>query len=113
MNDTTLSAADMREMLTETGLPARIDEAAAKIASRLPPKPELPDGVPQDWQEALFTPGVCAIPLWSTDKWKFGAICDGMPICDSRTNCMVMFDSYDEAMTQLRGWYEWKQSHAA
>lgn len=113
MSDTKLSAADIRKMLTETGLPALIGESAAAIAACLPPKPELPDGVPQNWQEALFTPGVCAIPLWSTDRWRFGAICDGMPITDSRTDRMVMFDSYDEAMTQLRGYYEWKQSHAA
>lgn len=113
MHDTELSAEDMRKMITETGLPALIGEAAAKIASFLPPRPALPDGVPQDWQEALFTPGVCAIPLWSAGSWRFGAICDGMPITDSRTDRMVMFDSYDEAMTQLRGWYEWQQSHAA
>lgn len=112
MDKTRLSAADMRKMLTETGLLALIDDAAAQVAASLPPKPALPDGVPQDWQEALFTPGVRAIPLWSTDRWQFGAICDGMPIQDSRTNRMVMFDSYDEAMTQLLGYYEWRQSRA-
>lgn len=115
MSEARLSAEDMRRLLTETGLPALIGEGAAAIAAQLPPKPALPDGVPKDWQEALFTPGVCAIPLWTAHlgRWRFGAICDGMPIQDGRTGKMVMFDTYDEAMQQLLGWYEWTRANAA
>ena len=113
MIEARLSAADLRKMLIETGLPAVIEEVCATVSVCLPPKPGLPDGVPQNWQEALFTPGVCAIPLWSADKWRFGAICDGMPIHDIRTNRMVMFDSYDEAITQLRGYYEMRKARDA
>lgn len=108
-NEEKLTVEDMRKMLIETGLPKLINESVERISAKLPRKPTLPDGVPQNFQEALFTPGVCAIPLWSKDKWRFGVICDGAPIYDSRTNEMVMFDSYDEAMTELQEWNKFKQ----
>ena len=105
-----MSVADLRKALTETALPAALAETTAAIHTHLPPRPEMPDGVPKDFQEALFTPGICAIPLWS-GKWRFAAICDGMPIEDTRTGGIVMFDSYAEAIEQLRGYIEWKKSN--
>ena len=108
-----LSSNDMRRFLTETELPSLISRSKAKVLATLPPKPKLPDGVPQDWEEALFTPGPCALPLWCGNGWMFGIFCDGEPIVDSRTQQIVKFHSYNEAITEVKGYFEWQKQNNA
>ncbi len=102
-----LSREDLKKMLTETELPATIERA--KKSLDLPPTPPIPKDVPQDFQEALFSEGPCAIPLWSDDKckWRFAIFISGSQIIDSRTDKSVMFDSYEEAIYQVREYFEY------
>ena len=48
------------------------------------------------------------VPAVSDTAWSLNTICDGMPIQDSGTGSMLVFDSYDEAMSKLRAWHEWR-----
>lgn len=105
-----LNTKDMRRLLTETELPSLIADEKKKILASLPPRPALPEGVPQDWEEALFTPGPCALPLWNGQKWHFCIFCDGEPIIDKRTGATVAFDTYDEAIKQVKGYFEWRKN---
>lgn len=102
-----VSKDDLKKMLTETELPALIEQFRTSLNKNLPPKPTIPEDVPQDFQEALFSHGPCAIPLWSGDKWRFALFNSGEQIVDSRTGHGVMFDSYDEAIRQVRGYVEY------
>ena len=104
-----LSKEDIKRLLETDEFSSMVDECKKIMHDYLPPKPEMPKDVPQDFKQALYYKGPCAIPLWSEDKWRFAIFIEGEQIIDVRTNRGVMFDSYDEAITQVRGYLEYKE----
>ena len=104
--DADIRVADLRKSMIETGGPAFFRKLNEQANRNRPPKPTLPEGVPTDWIESMFCQDVCAIPLWSHDRWRFFLFCNGgQPVKDLRDDSLVGFDTYEEAITLGREWF--------
>lgn len=71
-------------------------------------RPVIPEGVPQDFFDALNFEGMCAVPLFGKEGWTFTVIDHGGKVVDSRTGQMVSFKTYEEAMENIRGYLKKK-----
>lgn len=106
MQNETITAEQLKAIAMNPEMHSAIMAARDANLASLPPMPPMPEGVPDSFIGALFYPGGCAIPLWSGDRWRFMVMIDGASIRDSRDNSFVMFDEYEEAMTQVNGYIE-------
>lgn len=101
-----LSPRELANMLNESGLVELVEADNALFEKEHPPPP-VPEGCPKNFFEALHTPGLCAIPVW-TDRlrrWHFLCLQDGGGIQNIETGEYLTFDTYEEAITNLRAWH--------
>jgi len=66
------------------------------------PPPDIPDGYPKEFLDALIWPGICAVPVWEEGRWRFTPFYNGAGYKHKDKDEFIRVDSYEEAMDGVR-----------
>lgn len=117
---TPITVAALRAFLNDPENKAHTDKVIAEANEAMRHYfPKMPEGVPQNYRDAILHDGTCLIPFlvggsWLTDKatkertqhvggtLSYTPFIDGAPLVSRSTGRTLKFESYDSGMAEVR-----------